>query len=76
MTVRKYEDTGKVFRIHIDHLTSDGTEVYLSQTFGPFATKRAARIQASRRLRDATQGYHKATARIEAAPTDWKEIPL
>ena len=74
--VRQYTDTGEVFRIHIDHLTADGQDVYLTQTHGPYATRGAARRQAVIFIKQATVGLHKAVARVEAAATSWQEIDL
>lgn len=73
--VRSYTDTGEVFRIHIDHLTSDGARVYQTVTYGPYATRGAARGNATMYLKRATIGHHKAVARIEVASTTWKEDP-
>lgn len=71
---RVYNDTGFLYRFHIEHLTSDGTEVYATESYGPFATRGSATGQATTKLRNATRGGHKARAVVEESPTTWRKI--
>lgn len=71
---RVYNDTGFLYRVVLEHLTSDGAEVYLTQGFGPYATRGSATGEATKRLEAATRNYHKARVRVEASETNWRKI--
>lgn len=63
--------TDKVYRVHIFHYYADGSESYLTQTFGPYTTLTAAKTQAGRLLKEARRDSKKAQATIEASSLDW-----
>lgn len=63
--------TDRVYRIHIHHYLADGSESYLTETFGPYTTLTAAKSQTGRLLKEARRDSKKAQATIEAAALDW-----
>ena len=64
-------DGETLYRVVVDHWLADMSSVYLSQTFGPFATLGAAKATVTRDSSWWGRGGKKFTARIEATTTNW-----
>jgi hypothetical protein len=66
---RPFRDTGAVYRVHIDYVPLDEAEEPHTVTYGPFASKTAARLTANPLLKQARSKFGRATARYEEHTT-------